>query len=91
MSDDTIKILVLSNQEILISKIEEVPSELGEPDCKLIKPFLVKKVEITNSTVLEPWLSDYTTQDTFMISSDKILTISDPRATLLEKYEELIK
>jgi len=26
-----------------------------------------------------------------MISSDKILTLADPKPTLLEKYEDLIK
>ncbi len=80
-----IKMLFLTNNQMLLSQIEEVGSELGEPDCKLIKPFLIK------DTGLEPWLIDYTIQDTFMIHSDKILTITDPKATLLEKYQELIK
>jgi hypothetical protein len=55
----------------------------------LIKPFVVKK-ELTMNT-LEPFLSGYTKQDTFMISSDKIVTLADPTPTLLEKYEDLIK
>jgi len=83
---------VLTNQQVLITQIEEVGSELGEPDCKLVNPFLVKyqKLEIVPPT-LEPWLNDVTTQDTFMIHSDKILTITEPRPTLVEKYTELIK
>jgi len=36
-------------------------------------------------------LSGYTRQKTFMISSDKILTLTEPTPTLLEKYEDLIK
>lgn len=40
---ENLKLLVLLNKEILITKIEEVPSELGEPDCKLINPFIIKK------------------------------------------------
>jgi hypothetical protein len=80
------KILVLANNLILISKIEEVTSELGEPDCKLTKPFVVK-----GDQTLEPFLCGYTKQSTFMISSDKILTLADPTPTLLEKYEDLIK
>jgi hypothetical protein len=85
-------LIVLTNQQVLITQIEEVGSELGEPDCKLIKPFLVKyqKLETVPPT-LEPWLNDVTTQDTFMIHSDKILTITEPRPTLVEKYTELIK
>jgi hypothetical protein len=80
------KVLALLNNVILISKIEEVTSDLGEPDCKLIKPFVVK-----NDQTLEPFLYGYTKQDTFMMSSDKILTLVDPTPTLLEKYEDLIK
>jgi hypothetical protein len=81
-----VKIIALLNDLILISNIEEVPSDLGEPDCKLIKPFIVRKDQ-----TLEPLLCGYTKQDTFMISSDKILTLADPTPTLLEKYEDLIK
>ena len=80
------KILALTNNLILISQIEEITSELGEPDCKLTKPFVVK-----GDQTLEPFLCGYTRQSTFMISSDKILTLADPTPTLLEKYEDLIK
>jgi hypothetical protein len=77
------------NNLILISQIEEVGVDIGEPDCKLIKPFVIKK-ELTMNT-LEPFLCGYTKQDIFMISSDKILSLADPTPTLLEKYEDLIK
>ena len=86
------KLLLLVNNQILISQIEEVTSELGEPDCKLTNPYLVKNNPISEQQkVLEPFLSGFTKQDTFMISSDKILTLSDPTPTLLEKYQDLIK
>ena len=81
-----IKILALMNSLILISKIEEVGADIGEPDCKLINPFVVR-----SDQTLEPFLYGYTKQDTFMMSSDKILTLADPTPTLLEKYEDLIK
>ena len=80
------KVLALINNIILISKIEEVTSELGEPDCKLTKPFVVR-----SDKTLEPFLCGYTKENIFMISSDKILTLADPTPTLLEKYEDLIK
>jgi len=87
-----IKIIVLMNKQILISQIDEVGADIGEPDCKLIDPFLVKDNEISNlQKVLEPFLSGYTKQNTFMMSSDKILTLADPTPTLLEKYQDLIK
>ena len=81
-----IKVLYLLNNQILISKIDEVTSELGEPDCKLTKPFVVR-----GDQTLEPFLLGVTKQTTFMMSSDKILTLADPTPTLLEKYEDLIK
>jgi hypothetical protein len=38
----TIKILSLISNQILISEIEEVGADIGEPDCKLVNPFVVK-------------------------------------------------
>jgi hypothetical protein len=87
-----IKVLSLLNGQTLIATIEEMPSELGEPDCKLIKPYIIKSPEIPGlSHTLEPWNYEYTSKDEFMIHSDKILTIMDPKPTLIEKYETLIK
>ena len=80
------KLLILLNNQILISQIEEIGADIGEPDCKLVKPFIVK-----SDKTIEPFLCGYTKQDTFMMSSDKILTLADPNPTLLEKYEDLIK
>ena len=92
MEKKMIKILFLVNNQILITQIEEVGADIGEPDCKLIKPFLVKEPQIEGlSRTLEPFLMGVTKQDTFMMSSDKILTLADPTPTLLEKYEDLIK
>ncbi len=86
------KVLVLMNNQILISQIEEVGADIGEPDCKLIKPFLIKEPQLEGlSRVLEPFLMGVTKQDTFMMSSDKIITLADPTPTLLEKYGDLIK
>ena len=81
-----IKILSLMNNLILITQIEEVGADIGEPDCKLVNPFVVKKDQ-----TLEPFLCGYTKDNTFMMSSDKILTLANPTPTLLEKYEDLIK
>ena len=80
-----IKILALANQQILISEIEEVGSaDIGEPDCKLINPFVV-----TDGKTLTPFLTSVTRETTFMMGSDKILTLADPTPTLLEKYLDL--
>ena len=84
--EKTIKVIALMNNLMLIARIEEVGADIGEPDCKLVNPFVVKMDQ-----TLEPFLCGYTKQDTFMISSDKIITLADPTPTLLEKYEHLIK
>ena len=84
--DKIVKVILLTNSERLISEIEEVGAEIGEPDCKLINP-----MEIWESNNLAPWMMDHTMQDTFMISSDKIITLADPMPTLLEKYLEQTK
>ena len=81
-----IKILVLVNNLILMAKIEEVGADIGEPDCKIIDPFVVR-----SDQTLEPYLCGYTKEKTFMMSSEKILTLADPTPPLLEKYEDLIK
>jgi hypothetical protein len=46
---------------------------------------------VRSDQTLEPFLCGYTKEKTFMMSSDKILTLADPTPTLLEKYEDLIK
>lgn len=87
-----IKILVFLDKTVLISKIEESPSELGEPDCKLVKPFLIRPPQIPGTShTIEPWLTEYSKQEVFMIHSDKILTIADPTARLVELYEDMTK
>jgi hypothetical protein len=83
---EQIKVILLTTNEIIISQIEEVTSEIGEPDCKIIEPFTINEDE-----TLSPWMIKYTTQNTFMISSDKILTIAEPNPKLLNLYSSLIK
>ena len=85
-----IKVIALTTtQQILISQIEEVAAvDIGQPDCKLVNPFWVNPLEGT--ITLEPFLSSITKDDTFMMSSDKILTLADHTPTLLEKYQDLI-
>ena len=36
-----LKILILMNNQKLLTQIEEVSGELGDPDCKLIEPFVL--------------------------------------------------
>ena len=85
--EQIVKCLLLKNDTVLISEIIEIGSELGEPDCKLTKPF--KLVEQSDAFTLEPWIT-FTLQNEIMIHSDSILTIVDPTPDLLSKYFEMI-
>ena len=76
------RVVVLTTGTTLIATVEEVSTELGEPDCKLVEPYLV-----TKDNTVEPWLLNITNQNEVMISSDKILTLVEPKTTLLAKYE----
>ena len=83
--DQIVKIVHLTTNQTLISEIAEIAAVVpGEPDCKMVNPFIIKEEQ-----VLEPWLLNVTKDDIFMISSDKILTLVDPTPTLLEKYLDL--
>ena len=82
-----VKVLVLMSKQILVSQIDEVaPMDIGDPNCKLIEPFILGE----NDT-LSPWLIDITNDNEFMMCSDKILTLVEAKPTLLEKYQNLIK
>ena len=75
----------MTNQ-VVVSQVEEVvPLDIGDPNCKLIEPFLYE------DDALSPWLLEFTNDNTFMISSDKILTLIDPKPTILEKYQNSIQ
>ena len=85
-----VRVLALVNNHYLISQLDEVASaDIGEPDCKLVKPFIVNTE--SGKTILEPFMLDLTTENIFMMGSDKILTLAVPTPTLLEKYLKLIK
>ena len=82
----TTQVLILVNRLILISKIQEVLADIGQPDCRLINPYLI----LENGEMV-PWMSEYTEETEVMLSSDKILTLLEPKANILDKYNDLIK
>ena len=80
-----IQILILKNEQILISEVTSVTQEIGEPDCKLIKPYLFESIDN-----MRPW-PKATNQTELMIRSDSILTIADPTKEVIDKYLDLTK
>ena len=81
-----IQILILTNRLNLITEIEEVLVDFGEPNCKLVKPYL-----ISEDGSLSPWLRSFTNDTEIMMSSDKILTLVEPNGKLLDEYLEITK
>ena len=79
------KFLKLTTQETLISQVEEVNAELGDPNCKLTEPF-----EVGQGLNLTPWLMEYTNDNQIMIRSEQILTMCDPNPKLLAKYKDVL-
>ena len=62
------------NGQKILSQVEEVQSELGEPDCKLTEPFLVKtsedKITLQDGVItLAPWLVGFTNQNSLVVKS----------------------
>tara|TARA_A100000164_G_scaffold91545_1_gene79180 strand:- start:37 stop:285 length:249 start_codon:yes stop_codon:yes gene_type:complete len=79
-----IKCVLIDVDNVLITEIVEIDAEIGEPNCKLIKPYLFKDIDD-----MEPWKANITNQTEFMIRSEDILTIADPTGTVIDKYTEL--
>ena len=77
-----IKIILFKNNLVLITRLEEVGSEMGEPDCKLIDPFELK------GEYLESWPS-FSMQRSMMVHSDSFLTILEPDKHHLDNYQAL--
>ena len=86
MSDPITQVLILMNQLNLITEIQEVLVDFGEPNCKLKKPYL-----ISDDGTISPWLKGITNDEEIMMSSDKILTLVEPTEKLLDEYTELTK
>ena len=85
-----VRVIALTNNHFIISQVDEVATEdIGQPDCKLTKPYVVNTE--SGKTILEPFMINLTRDDTFMMGSDKILTLAIPTPTLLEQYLNLIE
>ena len=80
-----IQVLILTNNIILISEIDEGLADIGQPDCKLINPCVIIDGKV------ERWMADVTPNNEMFMSSDKILTLVDPTEHILEEYLKLVR
>ena len=79
-----IKCVLLDVDVVLISEVIEMDAEIGDPNCKLINPYLLNSIDD-----MKPWKSEITNQTEFMIRSEDILTIADPTGAVVDKYIEI--
>jgi hypothetical protein len=82
--EKNIQCLLLKNDKVLVAEVEEVMADIGAPDCKLIKPYV-----LSESGEMASWLSDFTNQSEMMMRSDDILTFIEPNGKIIDKYLEL--
>ena len=78
-----IKCILVNVDDLLISEIEEIDAEIGQPNCKLTNPVVFESLE-----KMKP-LVEASRSTEFMIRSDDILTIADPTQEVIDRYLEL--
>ena len=81
-----IQVLYLTNNLRLVSQIDEVLADIGQPDCKLINPCVIDK-----DGKLTKWMSSLTDETEMFMSSEKILTLVDPNQKILDDYVNIIQ
>ena len=79
-----IKCVLIDVDNVVVAEVVEMDADIGDPNCKLIKPYLFNSIDD-----MKPWKSEITNQTEFMIRSEDILTIADPTNEVIEKYTEL--
>tara|TARA_Y100000114_G_scaffold28178_1_gene23864 strand:+ start:173 stop:421 length:249 start_codon:yes stop_codon:yes gene_type:complete len=79
-----IKCVLIDVDNVVVAEVVEMDAEIGDPNCKLIKPYLFNSIDD-----MKPWKSEITNQTEFMIRSEDILTIADPTNEVIERYTEL--
>ncbi len=82
--DKVIKCILIDVDNVLISEVVEIDAEIGDPNCKLVKPYRFFSLDD-----MKPWQQDITDQTEFMVRSEDILTIADPTEEVIDKYLEL--
>ena len=75
----TIKCILVEVDKLLISEVEEIDAELGNPNCKLTNPVVFESLE-----KMKP-LIEASSDIEFMIRSEDILTMADPTKEVIKK------
>ena len=89
-----VQVILLKNEVVLISEIEEVGAEIGEPDCLLKNPYQILGKHETDAPPEDrfvKWMDEYTDTGKFMLRSDDVLTFMEPNSKLVDHYKTLTK
>lgn len=89
-----VQVILLKNDVVLISEIEEVGADIGEPDCLLKNPYQIMGKHETDAPPEDrfvKWMNEYTNSDKFMLRSDDVLTFMEPHEKLIEHYNKISK
>ena len=78
----TIKALLLKVDNVVICEVVELEVELGEPDCKIIKPY-----EYVDGNLV-PW-PEVSGQTELRLRSEDILTVVEPTQEIIDQYLKL--
>jgi hypothetical protein len=85
-----IQALLLVNNQILISQVYQVDADPGEPNCRLVDPYLFTLGGTSPGFRLTPWMGDVTDDNYAMIHPERIVTIREPKLEVLNHYKKLI-
>lgn len=89
-----IQVILLKNDVVLISEVEEVGADIGEPDCLLKNPYQILGRHETDAPPEDrfvKWMNDFTDSGKFMLRSDDVLTFMEPNSKLVDHYKTLTK
>ena len=78
-----IKCVLVNVDNLLITEIEEIDAEIGQPNCKMTKPYVFKSINDMKPLIEASKTTEY------MIRAEDILTIADPAPEVMEKYLKL--
>jgi hypothetical protein len=85
-----IQAVLLVNNQIIIAQIYQVDADPGEPNCRLVDPYLFTLGGSSPGFRLTPWMGDVTDDNYAMIHPERIVTIREPKIEVLSLYKKLI-
>lgn len=84
-----IQAVLLVNNQIIIAQVYKVDADPGDPNCRLLDPYLFVLGGSRNPGFkLIPWMDEVAEDNYAMMHPDKIITMRDPNPEILELYKK---